>query len=195
MFLVGGGCSIPNAVRTEYIGKRLVIDGMLLNLDGSRFVKDHLENADLTVPMTTTKHGSAFFVPQNDDDLLLLDEDLSSTDPSASQRGHLKRKRTDSDADSVLVPPPPPPRHAALPLPLASSPPTSTTTTTTTAEATNEVVPLLRHYAHVCGVNLNETILENAELCGSNLAVKLMQMGADSILEEIQQSVVVIPTP
>lgn len=192
MFLVGGGCSIPNAVRTEYIDKRLVIDGMLLNLDGSRFVKDHLENADLTVPMTTTKHGSAFFVPQSDDDLLLLDEDPSSTDPSGSQQGHLKRKRTESDADSVLAPPP---THAALPLPLVSSPPTSTTTTKTTAEATNEVVPLLRHYAHVCGVNLNETILENAELCGSNLAVKLMQMGADSILEEIQQSVVVIPTP
>jgi Porphobilinogen deaminase, C-terminal domain len=187
LFLVGGGCSIPNAVRTEYTDKRLVIDGMLLNLDGSRFVKDHLENADLTVPMTTTKHGSAFFVPQNDDDLLLLDDEPSS----ASQRDHLKRKRTESDGDSVLALPPPPPT-TAQPLSLASSPSTSSTTT---AEATNEVAPLLRHYAHVCGVNMNETILENAELCGSNLAVKLMQMGADSILEEIQQSVIVIPTP
>ena len=175
LFLVGGGCSIPNAVRTEYTDKRLVIDGMLLNLDGSRFVKDHLENDDLTVPMTTTKHGSTFFVPQSDDDLLLLDEDLLSSDPS-SQRVHLKRKRTESEIDSVLAPP----------LPLASATATATTT---------EVVPLLRHYAHVCAVHLNETILENAELCGSNLAVKLMQMGADSILEEIQQSVVVIPTP
>jgi hypothetical protein len=55
--------------------------------------------------------------------------------------------------------------------------------------------PLLRHYAHVCGVNINETLLENAELCGTNLAVKLMQLGADSILEEIQQNAVVIPTP
>jgi hypothetical protein len=53
--------------------------------------------------------------------------------------------------------------------------------------------PLFRHYAHVCGVNMNETILENAEICGTNLAVKLMQMGADSILEEIREKVTIIP--
>jgi hypothetical protein len=180
LFIVGGGCSIPNAVCTIYNEKELIMDGILLNLDGSRFVKDHVKNSDLTVPMTTTKHGSTFFVSQSDDDLLLPDDDLQSTDES-SNRMNLKRKRTKSHADSVLILPP---------IPQSSSPPSSTTTTTTT-----EVVPLLRHYAHVCSVDINETLLENAELCGTNLAVKLMQLGADSILEEIRQNVVVIHTP
>ena len=155
------------------------MDGILLNLDGSRLVKDHLENADLTIPMTTTKHGSTFFVPHTDDDLLSIDDDLQSGEGAPNRTG-LKRKRTESEVDSLVLPPP------------ASHPSTIPAATTTT---TNEAVPLLRHYAHVCGVNINETLLENAELCGSNLAVKLMQMGADSILEEIQQSSVVIPTP
>jgi len=164
----------------------LTIYGILLNLDGSRFVKDSIKNSDLTVPMTTTKHGSTFFVSQSDDDLLLPDDDLQSTDRS-SNRINVKRKRTESDVDSILIPPPPPP------MPQPPSPPLSTSSSATTS--TTEVVPLLRHYAHVCGVNINETVLENAELCGTNLAVKLMQMGADSILEEIRQNVVVIPTP
>jgi hypothetical protein len=154
---------------------------MLLNLDGSRFVKDYIENSDLTVPMTTTKHGSTFFVSNSDDELLLLDDDIQSTDGS-SNRMNLKRKRAQSDVDSILIPPPPP-----LP-----SPPLSTTSSSVPS---TEVVPLLRHYAHVCSVNINETLLENAELCGTNLAVKLMQLGADSILEEIHQNAVVIPTP
>ena len=144
---------------------------MLLNLDGSRFV----------VPMTTTKHAPNFFVSHSDDDLLLPDDDLQSADGSRN-RVNSKRKRHESDVDSVLVPPP--------------SPPLSTASLSTPSSAsTTDVVPLLRHYAHVCGVNINETVLENAELCGTNLAVKLMQMGADSILEEIHRTVVVIPTP
>lgn len=52
--------------------------------------------------------------------------------------------------------------------------------------------PLYRHFAHVCAVNINETLLENAEICGTNLAVKLMQMGANSILEEIREQVPII---
>jgi hypothetical protein len=81
-------------------------------------------------------------------------------------------------------------------VPQPPSPPLSTASSTgPSATTTTEVSPLLRHYAHVCGVNINEIVLENAELCGTNLAVKLMQMGADSILEEIRQHVVVIPTP
>ena len=150
--------------------------------------------------MTTSKHVSNLFDSHSDDDLLLPDDDLHSTNGS-SIRMSLKRKRTKSDIDSVLIPPPPPP-----PAPLFSSasttqppsPPLSTASLSAPSSATSsttEVTPLLRHYAHVCGVNINETILENAELCGTNLAVKLMQMGADSILEEIQQTVVVIPTP
>jgi len=182
--IVGGGCSIPNAVRTVYNDKALIIDGILLNLDGSRFVKDCVKNSDLTVLMTTTKHGSTFFVSHSDDDLVLPDDDLQSTDRS-SNRMNLKRKRTKSDVDSILIPPPPP---------QPPSPPLSTGSLSATP-STTEVVPLLRHYAHVCGVNINETVLENAELCGTNLAVKLMQMGADSILEEIHQNVLVIPTP
>lgn len=164
------------------------MDGMLLNLDGSRFVKDHVENADLTVPVTTTKHATSFFVSHSDDELLSVDDD-----PQSTNRIDLKRKRTESDVDSVLVPPP-----AHQP----PSPPLSTTSSTTPSLATTSAVPtgsevpsLLRHYAHVCGVNINETVLENAELCGTNLAVKLMQLGADSILEEIHQSAIVIPTP
>ena len=159
------------------------MDGILLNLDGSRLVKDHLENPDLTVPMTTTKHGPTFFVPHTDDDLLSIDDDLQSIDGAPNRTG-LKRKRTESEVDALVLPPP-------------AFPQTSTVTgaAAATTTTTNEAVPLLRHYAHVCGVNINETILENAELCGSNLAVKLMQMGADSILEEIHQRSVVIPTP
>ena len=201
-FLVGGGCSIPNAVRTIYDEKGLYIDGILLNLDGSRFVKDNVKNDDLTVPMTTDKHVSDFFESNSDDDLVLHDDDLQSTNGSSDQMS-LKRKRTKSDIDSGLILPPPPP--PSIPLPSSSSstttttaqppsPPLSTTSLSAPTSAT-EVKPLLRHYAHVCGVNINETVLENAELCGTNLAVKLMQMGADSILEEIQQTVVVIPTP
>jgi hypothetical protein len=145
-----------------------------------------MENTDLTVPMTTIKHASTFFVSHSDDDLLLPEDDLQSSDES-SNRMNFKRKRTESDIDSILIPPPPPP---SPPLSTASlSTPSSATTSTT------DVVPLLRHYAHVCGVNINETVLENAELCGTNLAVKLMQLGADSILEEIHQTVIVIPTP
>jgi hypothetical protein len=162
---------------------------MLLNLDGSRFVKDYIENSDLTVPMTTKQHGPRFFVSNSDDELLLLDDDIQSTDGS-SNRMNLKRKRTESDVDSILIPPPP------IPAPQPPSPPLSTTSSSVPSTATTtDVVPLLRHYAHVCSVNINETLLENAELCGTNLAVKLMQLGADSILEEIQQNAVVIPTP
>ena len=165
---------------------------MLLNLDGSRFVKDYVKNSDLTVPMTTTKHGSTFFVSHSDDELLSFEDDIQSTDTN-SNRMNLKRKRTESNIDSILIPPPAPhvPQPPSPPLSTASlTGPSATTPTTTT-----EVSPLLRHYAHVCGVNINEIVLENAELCGTNLAVKLMQMGADSILEEIHQNVVVIPTP
>ncbi|CAF1289741.1 unnamed protein product [Adineta steineri] len=168
---IEGGCSIPNAVRTEYNGKSLVINGILLNLDGSRYVKDDMENPDLTISMTTPMPN--FFVSQTDDDLLTPDDEIQTV------RKNLKRKRTDSNTDdddddnnTILLPP--------SPVKISST------------EISN--TPLLRHYAHVCGVNINETILENAELCGTNLAVKLMQMGADSILEEIHQKVVNIPT-
>jgi len=68
-------------------------------------------------------------------------------------------------------------------------PPPSISLPSTTIKNT----PLFRHYAHVCGMNINETLLENAEICGTNLAVKLMQMGAGSILEEIRQKVTIIP--
>ncbi len=156
MFIVEGGCSIPNAVRTEYHGKSLTINGILLNLDGSRYVKDQIENSDLTIPMTTPI--PSFLVSQTDDDLLSIDDDIQPF------RINLKRKRVNSDADTIIPP----------------SPIKST--------------PLLRHYAHVCGVNINETLLENAEICGTNLAVKLMQMGADSILEEIHQHLPITST-
>lgn len=176
------------------------MDGILLNLDGSRFVKDHVKNPDLSIPMTTSKHVSNLFDSHSDDDL--PDDDMHATNGS-SNRMSLKRKRTKSDIDSVLIPPPPP---TTTTVSLSSSatathppsPPLSTVSLSAPSSATSstiEVTPLLRHYAHVCGVNINETILENAELCGTNLAVKLMQRGADSILEEIQQTVVVIPTP
>jgi hypothetical protein len=113
------------------------MNGVLLNLDGSRFVKDQIENSDLTIPMTTPT--PQFLISQTDDD----DDDYSSS------RMNPKRKRLNP--------------------------------------------PLFRHYAHVCGVNMNETILENAEICGTNLAVKLLQMGADSILAEIREKVTIIP--
>ncbi|CAF3550366.1 unnamed protein product [Rotaria socialis] len=173
---IGGGCSIPNAVCTVYNEKELKIDGVLLNLDGSRFVKDCVENLDLTKPMVITKGGSSLFVSSTDNDFLSLDDDTppidGSSNPMNSNQSHNK-----SDIDSIRIFNP------------SSSIPLSVTSTETT---TTEVAPLLRHYAHVCGVNINETILENAELCGTNLAVKLMQMGADSILEEIQQRVTTI---
>ncbi|CAF1117193.1 unnamed protein product [Rotaria sordida] len=177
---IGGGCSIPNAVRTVYNEKGLIIDGILLNLDGSRFVKDCVENSDLTISTTTTKNGSTFFVSHSDDDLSLPDDDIQSID-RYSNGMNSKKQLTESNINSIHVPSP------STSTSQSSSPSLSTTTT--------EVVPLLRHYAHVCGVNINETILENAELCGTNLAVKLMQMGADSILEEIHQNVTVIPPP
>ena len=87
--LVGGGCSIPNAVRTTYTEKELVMDGMLLNLDGSRFVKDHVENLDLTIPITTTKHVPRFFVPHSYDELFLADDETQS-----AVRRNFKRKLT-----------------------------------------------------------------------------------------------------
>ncbi|CAF2804855.1 unnamed protein product [Rotaria sp. Silwood2] len=163
---IEGGCSIPNAVRTEYDGKGLTLNGILLNLDGSRYVKDHIENLDLTISMTTPI--PSFLVSQTDDDLLLTDDDIQS------HPINLKRKRADSNNDVILHP-------------------LSTTTSSTSSSTTIENVPLLRHYAHVCSVNINETILENAELCGTNLAVKLMQMGADSILEEIRHNITITP--
>ncbi|CAF3433484.1 unnamed protein product [Rotaria socialis] len=164
---IEGGCSIPNAVHTEYNGTGLTVNGILLNLDGSRYVKDQIENSNLTVSMTTPI--PSFLVSQTDDDLLLADDD---TQPHGI---NLKRKRADSNGDDTLLPQPK--TTASI-----SSPPT-----------TVETSPLLRHFAHVCCVNINETILENAELCGTNLAVKLMQMGAGSILEEIRQNVPIIP--
>ena len=136
---------------------------MLLNLDGSRYVKDQLENSDLLIPMTTP--APSFLVVSGDDDLSITD------DEAQSPQKNLKRKRVNSDADTVLSPPPANP----------------------TSSVSFENSPLYRHYAHVCGVNINETILENAEICGTNLAVKLMQMGADSILEEIRANVPIIP--
>lgn len=106
----------------------------------------------------------SFLVSPADEDL------LPSTDDEAQPiRKNLKRKRADSDNEDASAPPPlPPPEHKSS--------------------------PLLRHYAHVCAVDVNETLLENAELCGTNLAVKLIQMGADSILEEIHRKVTIIPT-
>ena len=184
LFTVGGGCSIPNAVRTECNGKGLVIDGILLNLDGSRFVKDHIEISDLTVPMATSKHSPTFFASHSHYDALLFDDHIQSMDRFFNQM-NLKENNPKSHMNSVVVPAlstPCPPSTTQLSLPSQTTASTSALTTTTATEVT----PLLRHYAHVCCVNINETILENAELCGTNLAVKLMQMGADSILEEIR---------
>jgi len=161
---IEGGCSIPNAVRTEYNGKSLIMNGILLNLDGTHYVKDQIENSDLFIPMTTPI--PSFLVSQTDDDLLLIDDDIQTT------RKNLKRKRIDSDAETIL----------------------STPSVVTTSSIPLENSPLYRHYAHVCGVNISETVLENAEICGTNLAVKLMQMGADSILEEIRQKITNIPS-
>ncbi|CAF1601432.1 unnamed protein product [Adineta ricciae] len=155
---IEGGCSIPNAVRTEYHGKNLTVNGILLNLDGSRSVKGHIENPDLTIPVTTPI--PSFLVSSTDEDVL-----SSTEDETQPVRKTLKRKRVDSDADSSL-----------------------------SSSISMKTPPLLRHFAHVCGVNINETILENAELCGTDLAVKLIQMGADSILEEIHRKVTIIPT-
>lgn len=174
-----------------------------MNLDGTRFVRDRVENLDLTVQRTSTKHGSTFFVPQNNEQLLA--EESSANRQTSTIR---KRKRSESDVDSILLspprPPPPPPSSASS----ASSVESPSKMTTADAfqvdssndsvdsiKTDNETVPLLRHYAHVCAVNIDETILENAELSGSNLAVKLMQMGADSILEEIHQNSTVNRTP
>ncbi|CAF3436384.1 unnamed protein product [Rotaria sp. Silwood1] len=176
---IGGGCSIPNAVRTIYNEKGLLIDGILLNLDGSRIVKDRVENSDLTIPMTTTKHGSTFFVSHSDDDVSLLENNIQSIDLS-SNRMNSKKQSTELDEKSI-----------STSVSSTSAPQSSLSLLPT---ETSEVVPLLRHYAHVCGMNINETVLENAELCGTNLAVKLMQMGADSILEEIHQNVTITPT-
>ena len=147
--------------------------------------------------MTSNRNGSQFFVPQTDDDLSLVEDDNAAAD-SSHQRLDLKRKRIESESESIALPPP-----------LASTTTAATTATTSTSteskssidetqsakQTTTETVPLLRHFSHVCAVNIDETLLENAELSGTNLAVKLMGMGADSILEEIHQHVVVIPTP
>jgi hypothetical protein len=105
----------------------------------------------------------SFLVSQIDDDVLAIDDDIPLAQKS------LKRKRVDSDADTILLPPPP-----------------------TTSSVLLESSPLYRHYAHVCAVNINETILENAEICGTNLAVKLMQLGADNILEEIRGKITIL---
>ena len=148
------------------------MNGILLSLDGSRYVKDQIENSDLTIPMTTPI--PSFLVSGTDDD---DNDDLSSTDEDIqSKRVNLKRKRIDSDTDNTPVS-----------LPAKSQP-------VILSSATAEHSLLLRHYAHVCGINIDETVLENAEICGTNLAVKLMQMGADSILEEIRQNLTIVST-
>lgn len=134
--------------------------GILLNLDGSRFVKDQMEYVDLSIPMTTPQ--PSFLVSSTDDDGLSTDDDTSSP------RKTLKRKHLDSETE---VNPP-----------------------VTTSSASDEHSPLYRHYAYVCAVDVDSTILENAEICGTNLAVKLMQMGAASILEEIREQVPIIST-
>lgn len=167
--LVGGGCSIPNAVRTVYDEKGLTIHGIVLNLDGSRYVKDSIENSNLHITTTTSKHNSSFFVSHSDDDCSLPDDDSQSMSSKAEQ--------SESDVDYTPVSTP-------LSIMSLSSP-----------SKTAEIAPLLRHYAHVCGINSDEIVLENAELCGTNLAVKLMQMGADSILEEIHQNLVLVTPP
>ena len=131
------------------------MQGILLNLDGSRFVKDQMEYADLSIPMTTPQ--PSFLVSSNDDDVLSTDDDTSSPQKNP------KRRRLDSNTE--VTPP-----------------------------VTTEHSPLYRHYAYVCAVDVDSTILENAEICGTNLAVKLMQMGAASILEEIREKVPIIPT-
>lgn len=166
--IVEGGCSIPNAVRTEYDGKCLKLSGILLNLDGSRYVKDHIENLNISIPMTTPI--ASFLVSQTDDDLLLTD------DEKQMNKDNLKRKHEDSDNDGTL-----------------SSGPSTSSSISSPQTKSIETTSLLRHFAYVCCVNVDETILENAELCGTNLAVKLMQMGADTILEEIRQKVPIIP--
>ena len=161
MFVVEGGCSIPNAVRTEYSGKSLTMHGILLNLDGSRYVKDQMDYADLSIPMTTPQLN--FLVSSTEDDL------LSNEDDTSSPRKNLKRKRVDSETEIVS-----PPSKITSSIPVEPS-------------------PLYRHYAYVCAVDTDSTILENAEICGTNLAVKLMQMGAASILEEIREKTATIP--
>lgn len=151
---------------------------MLLNLDGSRFVKDQVENFDLTRPMATTKNGSSFFVPYADDNLLLLNDEGSIINDSLDHTNSEKvNHNKDMDSKHIFIP------ESSISLSVQSIEPANTQTT-----------PLLRHFAHVCSVNINETVLENAELCGTNLAVKLLQMGADNILEEINQNVTIIPT-
>jgi len=129
-FLVEGGCSIPNAVRTDYNGKSLSISGILLNLDGSRYVKDHIEIADVSIPLLTPPPTFLLHQTNNDNDEEEEEEGKKGLDQS-----------------------------------------------------------LYRHFAYICAVNMNETILENAEISGTNLAVKLMQLGAGSILEEIHTKV------
>lgn len=97
----------------------------------------------------------------------LVSQTDDEDDVSPSTKKSLKRKRVDSNTETD----PPTP---AITIPSSS--------------------PLYRHFAHVCAVNMNETILENAEICGTNLAVKLMQMGANSILEEIREQLPIIPS-
>jgi len=46
------------------------MNGILLNLDGTHYVKDQIENSDLFIPMTTPI--PSFLVSQTDDDLLLI---------------------------------------------------------------------------------------------------------------------------
>ena len=60
-----------------------------------------------------------------------------------------------------------------------------------TGSNSESIAPLPRHYAHVCAINIEAILLENAELCGTNLAVRLLQMGADSILEDIHRTLAI----
>ncbi|CAF0789204.1 unnamed protein product [Didymodactylos carnosus] len=162
---IGGGCSVPNAVRTQYDGKELIIDGILLNLDGTKFVKDRIVDSDLTISKNSLRGNIKFFV-QKDDVPIIENKTLDVPTEGEDLVPNLKRKRTSEEDDVSGFP---------------------------TSKKALIKEPLYRHFAHVCCLDIDETILENAELCGTNLAVRLSQLGAESILEEIRQSVTVHP--
>ncbi|CAF0766850.1 unnamed protein product [Didymodactylos carnosus] len=174
---IGGGCSVPNAVQTQYDGKELIIDGILLNLDGTKFVKDRIIYSDITLPRRKLQINRSVSIKRDNSPVTGNDGKYSTAErvEIAKRRLNLKRKHANEDFDDEEVNNNNNNDDGGNKLSIIQTKSNATTT-------------LYNQYLHVCCLNIDETLLKNAEHCGVKLAMKLNQKGASNILQEIKQS-------
>ena len=183
-----GGCSAPIGVHSAIVDNKLTLDGLVLDLDGSRRIQDTFEMSLLAAGGSSSSNssGSSSGSSSGNQHCCPVLAMMSKSDDAGDDRetehrrqqleNHRKRKSHEADTGSKQEKEEEGEEEAVE-------------HSTKKPKSDEETRALQRQFSFITDLTISEEKMIRAELCGLHLAEKLREKGADLLINEIKMQI------